>query len=536
MRQQKRHKKNLSLKDSIFIKDGNYTFFLPVSILVILVLASWSWILLAIPPVSDMAENVIAKHFGRESNIAVANKDMQDSDSPEDKSRFGSLLTDNYLSSNLNSESIESENIKKSKYDTPAQDVTAADNAPAAEDGTEVQETANANPEIFEIKLSSGDIYTSGSYDITAEATDAEGQQLTYKWTVSSGSLESGQNPSVKWTAPQDPGICEITVEVTDALGATGSKTVSVDILAAQNDEEEGSQSQETQVADQTQDAQPGQDQETAASSTSGPVRKIVFVSNQTGNKDIFSMNLDGSKVTQLTSGGQADMYPAVSPDGKKIVYSSAIGTTWQIFTMNWDGSDKKQLTNLPYRCGFPSWSYDASHIFFEIYEEGSWEIYVMASNGSDIRRLTLKPGIDNWHPCAHPSKNVTLYESGYSGKEEIWQIDINGESNKRISKPGRNYRVPKYSPDATKIAFMGKDGKGREQVYIMDANGDNIRQLTDTPDQARLPSFSPDGKYIVFNTIGGGSEIFIMNADGSGKKQLTNFPGEDEVAVFMYH
>jgi TolB protein len=264
-------------------------------------------------------------------------------------------------------------------------------------------------------------------------------------------------------------------------------------------------------------------------------IKKIVFVSNQKGNGDIFSMNLDGSELTQLTFDANNDMYPTVSPDGKKIAYSVEIGNTWQIFTMNWDGSDKKQITNIPSRCGFPSWSFDGRHIYFELYVDESWEIYVMEADGSNIKKLTSSPGVDSWHPASHPFKNKTLYEYGHSGNEEIWQVDIDGENNERISEKGRNYRVPKFSIDASKIAFMGNDSNGKEQIFIMDSNGKNIKQLTDTPDQARLPSFSPDNKYIVFNTKGGGSEIFIMNIDGSEKQQLTNFPGEDEVAVFMY-
>ncbi len=264
-------------------------------------------------------------------------------------------------------------------------------------------------------------------------------------------------------------------------------------------------------------------------------IKKIVFVSSQSGNEDIWSMNLDGSELTRLTDNPGRDMYPTISPDGKKIAYSADIGGFWQIVIMNWDGSNKKQITTGPYNHGYPSWSFDGRYIFIELFIDENWEIFVMDSSGSNLRRLTNNPGIYDWHPAAHPFEYKILYEAGFSGNEEIWQIDINGENNKKISVSGRNYRVPKYSIDGKKIAFMSLDNNNREQIFVMDVNGENIIQLTDSPNGARLPCFSPDNKNIVYSSALNGAQIFIMDTNGSNKKQLTNNPGEDWGAVFMY-
>ncbi len=263
-------------------------------------------------------------------------------------------------------------------------------------------------------------------------------------------------------------------------------------------------------------------------------LKKIVFVSNKSGNEDIWSMNLDGSELTQLTTNSSSDVYPAISPDGKKISYASQVGNAWQLFTMNWDGTDKKQVTSLPYRTGYPSWSFDGRYLVFEMFIDENWEIYIMENDGSNIKRLTKNPGIEDWHPYAHPFEYTVIYESGYSGSEQIWEIGMDGENNDRISDEERNYRVPKYSIDARFITFMGYDGDGIEQVYVMDSDGEDINQLTSTPDGARLPCFSPDNKLITFNTKAN-AEIFIMNTDGSDKRQITSIPGEDSCAVFMY-
>jgi TolB protein len=264
--------------------------------------------------------------------------------------------------------------------------------------------------------------------------------------------------------------------------------------------------------------------------------KKIVFVSNKSGNEDIWSMNLDGSDLTQLTDNPDRDQYPAVSPDGKKIAYSSGIGGNWQIVVMNSDGTNKKQITFGPYRHGYPTWSGDGRVIIGEIYIEENWEIYAMESDGSNVRRLTSNPGIDDWHPAAHPFNYTFLYEKSLVGNEEIWQMDINGESDSIVSEPGMRYRVPKYSIDGEKIVFMGYDQNGIAQIYTMDNNGENIIQLTNYPGGAGIPCYSPDNKLIVYNArINNNVEIALMNSDGSDQRQLTSFPGDDLGAVFMY-
>lgn len=264
-------------------------------------------------------------------------------------------------------------------------------------------------------------------------------------------------------------------------------------------------------------------------------LKKIVFVSNKSGNEDIWSMNLDGSELTQLTDNPESDQYPSISSDGKKIIYASYINGIGQIAQMNWDGSDKKQITFGQNRHAYPSWSFDGRYIFFEMFVDDNWEIYVMESDGSNMKRLTINPGVDDWHPSAHPFKYMVLYEVGHHGNEEIWKMDINGEDKDKVSKKGRNYRVPKYSIDAKKIAFMGYDKNNKEQVFIMDADGGDTEQLTFGDEGGRIPNFSPDNKLIAYNSTYGFSEIFIMNIDGSDIRQLTDIPGEDSSAVFMY-
>ena len=88
----------------------------------------------------------------------------------------------------------------------------------------------NSNPVINDITISSATIEINKTYDVTANATDPDGDSLTYKWTVSGGAINNDAANPMKWTTPNAAGDYTIQVKVTDGKGgeATKSKTVSV--------------------------------------------------------------------------------------------------------------------------------------------------------------------------------------------------------------------------------------------------------------------------------------------------------------------
>ena len=120
---------------------------------------------------------------------------------------------------------------------------------------------------------------------------------------------------------------------------------------------------------------------------------KIVFAGHTWGSgMDIYVMNADGTNPVNLTN--ETDYYtedrlPMFSPDGSKIVFTKVIygeTTTANIYTMNLDGSSPTQVTttNLDWHA-----RYLGTDLTVASYRDGNMEIYKMAADGTAQTRLT---------------------------------------------------------------------------------------------------------------------------------------------------
>jgi hypothetical protein len=85
----------------------------------------------------------------------------------------------------------------------------------------------NLPPHINGIQKSSGYVAPGGALDLTCQATDPNGDPLTYTWTAGAGSL-TGSSGSVSWTAPTTDTIVAFHVTVSDNHGLTAEASTMV--------------------------------------------------------------------------------------------------------------------------------------------------------------------------------------------------------------------------------------------------------------------------------------------------------------------
>jgi outer membrane protein OmpA-like peptidoglycan-associated protein len=65
---------------------------------------------------------------------------------------------------------------------------------------------------------------------VTADASDPDGDPLTYQWKAGAGSLSAPTNRQSPWTAPMQPGPVQFTVTVNDGRGGTASANTTITV------------------------------------------------------------------------------------------------------------------------------------------------------------------------------------------------------------------------------------------------------------------------------------------------------------------
>jgi Tol biopolymer transport system component len=128
--------------------------------------------------------------------------------------------------------------------------------------------------------------------------------------------------------------------------------------------------------------------------------QRIAFTSNRDGDAEIYTVNVDGWHVQQLTDNDTFDGAPNWSPSGRKLSFQSYRAGQLSIYTMRRDGGHQERLTYDAPDAFASAWSPDGCLIVYSSFANP--EIFAITVDGTDPRNLTSDPAFDfvpDWQP-----------------------------------------------------------------------------------------------------------------------------------------
>ena len=199
---------------------------------------------------------------------------------------------------------------------------------------------------------------------------------------------------------------------------------------------------------------------------------------------DIFTADLDGNIINQLTDFEGYDAEATVSPNGDKIVFTSLRTGDLELFTMNIDGSDVKQITSELGYDGGAFFSPDGSKLIFrssrpktaedikiyqDLLKEGlvmptDMELYICNADGSDLKKIT-DLGQANWAPFFHPSGEKIIFASNHTATRgfpfNLYMINLDGTGLEQITFDETFDSFPMFSYDGKQLIFASNRNNG---------------------------------------------------------------------------
>ena len=150
---------------------------------------------------------------------------------------------------------------------------------------------------------------------------------------------------------------------------------------------------------------------------------RIAYVSTSPGNAEIYVMNADGTSPTRLTTEPLADGRPTFTPDGQTILFHSArTAGKQQIWSINVDGSGLTQLTRDSVNFA-PTVSPDGQTVAYVSLRNKSYDIWLMARDGSNQRQFTPTPQIKETEPRFLRDGSLTYLVERREGNRTVQQV-----------------------------------------------------------------------------------------------------------------
>jgi Tol biopolymer transport system component len=225
--------------------------------------------------------------------------------------------------------------------------------------------------------------------------------------------------------------------------------------------------------------------------------RAIAFESDRESFRDIYRLEVNGGaqglRAQRLTRSTRGCFEPAVAPSGKHIAYTCSDSGDPEIYVMELATGTVSRLTWSSGEDSAPAWSPDGKTIAYLSVRRGVQRVYLMDADGSHPR--PLRPRVDadvraeRDHAWSPDGKAIALSEQ----RETRAGIRVVGLDGRQMAQTSGAWvdAMPAWSPDGRQLAFSS-DRMGHTDIVVMARDGSRSVQLTNDEEADWLPRWMP--------------------------------------------
>ncbi|MDB4883133.1 MAG: translocation protein TolB [Gemmatimonadetes bacterium] len=243
----------------------------------------------------------------------------------------------------------------------------------------------------------------------------------------------------------------------------------------------------------------------------------VFFDAIAAGNRDIYSISLDGGDLKRWTTAPAEESHPSVAAG--LLVFSSTRDGNGELYSLSTAaGGIEKRLTTTAANESQPALAAGGANLAYVSDGGGVPRIFVSTAALAVPSRLTAPSfgfgGSIESDPTWSPTGDRIAFMSTTNGRANLF-ISPSGAGSNPTAVVGSGAQQtdvePAWSPDGNKIVFASTRGGGT-LLYLLDLKTDAFNQVTQATGTIGQPAWLPDGRLLYTKFAAGESTLWYVD------------------------
>jgi TolB protein len=174
--------------------------------------------------------------------------------------------------------------------------------------------------------------------------------------------------------------------------------------------------------------------------------RKLALVLSKNGSPNVYVMDLASRGLTQITNDSNINTEPSWSPDGRRLLFTSNRGGGPQIYQYSFG---TRAISRLSYDGDYnarASYTRDGKYVVMIHRVSGVFYIALLNLDTGTTQVLSSSAA-DSASPSIAPNGTMILYDTVYSGNNELAMVSSDGRVQLRLPSRNGEAQDPAWSP-----------------------------------------------------------------------------------------